>query len=185
VIGVHSAGFPPGGDPEAVREAVARLGIEYPVMIDSELEVWREYDNLGWPARYLFGPDNMLYEYHFGEGAYAETEMAIQSLLADRIPSAPLLEPVRPEDAPGAVLAVQSDDQPGAWSGPYEAGEVWAVLSGSGVVRANDTELAVDHPGAYRLIAHPVSTAGELELSVSDGVTCHGVCFTPGLAAAS
>ena len=185
MIGVHSAGFPPGGDPEAVHAAVARLGIEYPVIVDSDLEVWREYDNLGWPARYLFGPDNMLYEYHFGEGAYAETEMAIQSLLADRVPSAPLVAPVRPEDAPGAALAVQTDDQPGPYSGPYEAGEVWAVLEGSGTVRANAVEVAVDHPGAYRLIAHPVSTAGELELAVGDGVTCHAVCFTPGLAGAS
>src|SRR5260221_960051 len=45
VIGVHSPGFDPGKDELAVREAVARLGIQYPVLIDSELELWREYDN--------------------------------------------------------------------------------------------------------------------------------------------
>jgi thiol-disulfide isomerase/thioredoxin len=117
VIGVHSAGFAPGSSPRAVKEAVARLGIEYPVFVDSALEVWREYDNLGWPARYLFGADGMLCEYHFGEGAYAETERAIQELLGDTIPHPSLLEPVRPEDAPDAVLAVQSDDV-GEWTTP-------------------------------------------------------------------
>ena len=166
-------------DADAVGDAVGRLGIEYPVIVDSELEVWRDYDNLGWPARYLFGPDNMLYEYHFGEGGYAETETAIQSLLGVQ---RPLMAPVRPQDAPSAVLAVQSDDQPGPYSGPYEAGEVWAVLSGQGTVTANGISVTVEHPGAYRLLAHDVSTAGELSLHVGDGVECHAVCFTPGLA---
>ncbi len=186
VIGVHSAGFAPGSAPRAVKDAVARLKIPYPVFIDSALEVWREYDNLGWPARYLFGPDGMLFEYHFGEGAYQETERAIQELLGE---SGELLAPVRPEDDADAVLAVQSDDVAGPYSGPYEAGEVWAVLeprpealASDRVVRANGTELSVEHPGAYRLIAHEVSTAGTLSLEVGEGVVCHAVCFIPGLA---
>jgi thiol-disulfide isomerase/thioredoxin len=188
VIGVHSAGFAPGATPRAVKDAVARLGVPYPVFVDSTLEMWGEYDNLGWPARYLFGPDGMLYEYHFGEGAYAETERSIQELLG--IEGGELVAPVRPEDAPDASLAVQSDDVAGPYSGRYEAGEVWAVLeprdgaaSAARVVRANGVEFAVEHPGAYRLIVHDVSTVGELALEVDDGVVCHAVCFTPGLAA--
>jgi hypothetical protein len=196
VVGVHSAGFAPGTSPRAVKDAVARLGIPYPVFIDSALEVWREYDNLGWPARYLFGPDGMLDEYHFGEGAYAETERALQTLLGVE---RDLLAPVRPEDDPEATLAVQSDDVVGPYSGPYEAGEVWAVMepregapAPERVVRARavsadaasarETTLTVEHPGAYRLIRHEVSTVGELSLELGDGVVCHAVCFTPGLA---
>ncbi len=52
LVGVHSAGFEPSRNPDNVRGAVARLGIEYPVLIDLELVVWRRYENLGWPARY-------------------------------------------------------------------------------------------------------------------------------------
>jgi hypothetical protein len=59
---------------------------------------------------------------------------------------------------------------------------VWAVLDGNGTVTANDATVAVDHPGAYRLIAHERSIAGELALEVGDGVSCYAVCFTPGLA---
>ena len=84
VIGVHASGFEPSADPDAVRAAVARLGIPYPVVVDVELEIWQLYGNLGWPARYLWQPDGTLFDYHYGEGAYDETEPAIQELLGHR-----------------------------------------------------------------------------------------------------
>ena len=59
---------------------------------------------------------------------------------------------------------------------------MWAVLDGEGSVTANGRTIAVSHPGAYELIAHASSTAGELELELGEGVTCHVVCVTPGLA---
>jgi thiol-disulfide isomerase/thioredoxin len=179
VIGVHTPGFDPSRDPGAVRSAVARLGIEYAVAIDAEHTLWKLYDNLGWPARYLFNAEGNLDYYHYGEGAYDETELAIQALLGE---SRPTLAPLRPEDAPGAQLRPQSEDVPGPYSGPYEAGGVWAVLAGHGAVRANATRIAVEHPGAYELIAHPRSTSGVLELELEGEVECHAVCFTPGLA---
>ena len=52
----------------------------------------------------------------------------------------------------------------------------------NGTIVVNDVTVDVDHPGAYELIRHPVSTAGTLELALGDGITCHAVCFTPGLA---
>ena len=180
VIGVHSPGFDPGRDERAVREAVARLEIEYPVLIDSELELWREYDNEGWPARYLFGREGMLAHFHYGEGAYDETERTIQELLGVE---RELVEPLRPEDDPRAQIVVPSADREGAYSGPYEAGAVWAVVSGAGELDVNGRAVAVEHPGAVALVEHPHHTAGVLELQVGAGVTCHATCFTPGVAA--
>ena len=186
VIGVHASGFAPSASEEAVRHAVARLGIAHPVVVDAELEIWHDYENLGWPARYLFDQRGMLFDYHYGEGAYDETERAIQQLLGVQ---RELVAPQRPGDAPGAALVVQSDDVAGPYSGPYEAGAVWAVLEPDGaaapadrVVTVNGTEIAVESPGARVLVEHAVSTAGVLELEIGDGVTCHAVCFTPGLA---
>ena len=89
-IGVHCPGFEPSREEQAVRAAVARLGISYPVLIDSALEVWQDYGNQGWPARYLFDGRARLFDYHHGEGAYAETELAIQELTGvEREPVAP------------------------------------------------------------------------------------------------
>jgi hypothetical protein len=179
VIGVHSPGFEPSRDEKSVRAAIARLSIEHPVVIDGALEVWQLYENLGWPARYLFDQRGMLFDYHYGEGAYAETELAIHELLGvEREPLAPL----RPEDAPDAVLVPQTEDQPGAYAGPYEAGGVWAVLSGRGYVRVGGRELVVDHAGAYELISHERHTTGVLELELDEGVSCYATCFTPGTA---
>jgi hypothetical protein len=179
VIGVHCPGFEPSRNEQAVRAAVTRLGIAHGVLIDSDLELWREYENRGWPARYLFDQRGMLFDYHYGEGAYADTERAIAELLGvERQPLAPL----RREDVPDAVLAPQTEDQPGAYGGPYEAGGVWAVLSGAGRVIANGQRLVVDHPGAYPLVEHERHTRAVLELEIGAGVVCHATCFTPGLA---
>jgi hypothetical protein len=180
VIGVHSPGFEPSEDPDAVAAAVQRLGIEYPVVVDLGHQIWQEYENLGWPARYLWNPGGFLFEFHYGEGGYAETELAIQELLGIE---QDMLEPLRPEDAPGAVLVPQSEDVPGPYSGPYEAAGVWAVFSGSGVATVNGTELAVPESGAVELIRHEHHSEGVLELEVSGELCVLAVCFTPGLAA--
>ncbi|HZV76091.1 MAG TPA: redoxin domain-containing protein [Conexibacter sp.] len=176
VVGIHSAGFEPSRDGDAVRAAVARLGIDYPVLIDAELETWDAYGIQGWPSRYLWDGESQLADFQIGEGGYAETEQAIQALLGVE---RDLLAPVRPEDEPGASLPPQTEDQPGAYSGPYEAGGVWGVLSGRGIAQANGREIAVEHPGAYPLVEHDRHTAGVLELQLGDGVTCHAICFTP------
>jgi hypothetical protein len=180
VIGVHCPGFEPGRDEQAVRDAVARLGIAYPVLIDSEFELWQEYENRGWPARYLFDGSARLFEYHYGEGAYEETELAIQELLGvKREPLAPL----RPEDASDARLCPPTPDQPGAWSGRYEGCGVWAVLDGSGTVTVNgERTLNVECPGAYPLVEHERHTQAVLDLDVGTGVECLATCFTPGVA---
>jgi hypothetical protein len=179
VVGIHSPGFACSRGEQAVEAAVKRLGVPYAVLVDDGLECWQLYGNRGWPARYLFDQRGMLFDYHYGEGGYEDTERAIQELLGIERDLAPR---ARPEDAPDALLVPQTMDQEGPWSGPYEAGGVWAVLDGHGSVRANGRELTVDHPGCYPLVLHERHTVGELDLRVGAGVTCHAVCFTPGLA---
>jgi hypothetical protein len=79
---------------------------------------------------------------------------------------------------------VPTPDQPGPYRGPYVAGAVWAVLDGRGEIEACGRRIAVEHPGAYVLVEHPVSTEGILDLETGPGVECLAVCFTPGLAPA-
>jgi hypothetical protein len=184
VVSAHAPGFAPGRDEDAVEAAVRRLGIEHPVALDTGLELWSLYDNEGWPARYLFGTDGMLVHYHYGEGAYEETERAIGEQLGMAQGSASLapIAPVRATDDPEALVVVPTADEPGAFSGPYEAGEAWAVLSGIGTIRVNGDLRSIAHPGAHLLVAHERHTAAVLELEIGPGVTCHATCFMPGLA---
>jgi hypothetical protein len=178
VIGVHTGGFACSRDADNVRAAVARLGVEHPVVIDSDLEIWDWYGNQGWPARYLWDQRGALFSYHYGEGAYSETEREIQALLdVEREP----LSPVRPEDEPGLLLPAPTPDQPGAYSGPYEAGGVWAVLEGRGEVGVNGRAVAVDGCGCFSLVEHAQHTEAVLELEAGPGVICHATCFTAGV----
>jgi hypothetical protein len=181
VVGVHTGAFESSRDEDAVRAAVERLGIEYPVVCDTRLEIWDFYGNEGWPARYLWNQRGGLFSMHYGEGAYRETELEIQELLGvEREP----LAHIRPEDEPGVLLPAPTADQPGAYSGPYEAGGVWAVLEGQGTVTVNGREIPVDGPAAYPVIEHAAHTEGVLDFTVGPGVVCHQTCFVPGISAA-
>src|SRR5918995_1513635 len=143
------------------------------------LEFWDFYGNEGWPARYLWDAEGDLYSMHYGEGAYQETEREIQALLGVE---RELVAPVRPGDEEGALLPAQSADEPGAYSGPYAAGTIWAVVEGRGEVRVGGRAIPVTDPGAVLLVEHPHHTEAVLALEVGEGVTCHATCFTPGVA---
>lgn len=181
VVSVHTPGFAPSRDEALVRAELERLGVEHPVALDLHGEVWTAYENRGWPSRYLFRPGLRLFEFHHGEGGYLETEAAVQELLGideDPVPA------IRPEDADDALLVVPTEEQPGAYSGPYEAGEVWAVTSGTGVLRVDGQDVELTHPGAQLLRRHEHSTRGALALEPGTGVEVHATVFSPGLAPA-
>jgi hypothetical protein len=124
VIGVQSPRFPFGADPEVVAAGLERLGIEFPVAIDAERELWATYGLEGWPSLFLWAMGGALSWFHFGEGEYLATELAIQEELreADALRSLPeLLPPLRPEDAPAArVMAPSAEVFPGgSWEQPW------------------------------------------------------------------
>ena len=190
VIGVHAPGYSFGRDPELVARAVERLEVRYPVALDPDLVVWRQYGNRGWPGRYLFDRRGRLRLLHYGEGEYAETERAIQQVLAEIDPELqpPVpLEPLRPEDAPGVLLEpqtadlalprdrdklelirdwtdgrdwIEAADAGAAASVSFQGGAAWAVLSGAEV-----------EPGVHE-------TDGTV-VAESPGVRLHGFQFTP------
>ncbi len=106
VVGVHTPEFELSADPGVVAAAVAAEGIPYPVLLDDGQATWRRFANKYWPAKYLVDPRGYLRFEHFGEGAYRETELAIQELLKEAGDQGAMpepLSPLRPEDRPGAV----------------------------------------------------------------------------------
>jgi hypothetical protein len=184
VVGVHWPGSELSRGFRRVGAALKRLGLTFPVLIDDEGAYRDEFEAPGWPSRYLFDGESWLVDYEHGEGGWRATEETFLGLLGlDGEPLAPL----RPVDDDDALLAMPTPDQPGAWSGSYTAGEVWAVVEppedGLGSLVVNGETVVVEHPGAQLLLAHDVSTSGELILEPGDGTVVHGVSFAPGLAA--
>jgi thiol-disulfide isomerase/thioredoxin len=84
VVGVHSPEFEFEKNYDNVKAAVQRLGITYPVLLDSAHGTWDAYGNQYWPRDYLIDADGYIRHDHIGEGGYDQTEKAIQSLLAER-----------------------------------------------------------------------------------------------------
>ncbi|MCS5718734.1 redoxin domain-containing protein [Herbiconiux sp. CPCC 205763] len=83
VVGVHTPEFGFEGDLGNVTEHARRLGVEFPIVVDTGYGVWGDFANHYWPAVYLADAEGRIRFHHFGEGEYAMTEMAIQQLLVD------------------------------------------------------------------------------------------------------
>ena len=83
IIGVHSPEFAFEKDPGNVEKAIRDLGITYPVAMDNQFAIWNAYKNQYWPAHYLIDANGKIRHQHFGEGAYQETELMIQTLLKE------------------------------------------------------------------------------------------------------
>jgi cytochrome c biogenesis protein CcdA/thiol-disulfide isomerase/thioredoxin len=83
VIGVHTPEFAFEKSEANVREAVARLGVTYPVAMDNDFAVWRAFNNQYWPAHYFVDAQGRIRHHHFGEGDYDGSERVIQQLLKE------------------------------------------------------------------------------------------------------
>ncbi|MEW9572347.1 thioredoxin family protein [Rhodanobacter sp. Si-c] len=81
VVGVHTPEFDFEANPANVQAAVQRLGITYPVAMDSHGDTWNAWHNQFWPAEYLIDQNGRLLGHHYGEGAYDAMENAVRALL--------------------------------------------------------------------------------------------------------
>ena len=106
VIGVHTPEFTFAQYESNVERGIREFGLTYPIVIDSNREIWKAFANRYWPTKYLLDKDGYLRWGHFGEGGYAECEQMIQELIREvdgSISLPQLMDPVREEDAMGAV----------------------------------------------------------------------------------
>jgi hypothetical protein len=81
VIGVHTPEFSFEHEIDQVRQAMTARGIDYPVAVDNDYEIWTAFDNHYWPALYFVDADGIIRDHHFGEGRYEQSERVIQRLL--------------------------------------------------------------------------------------------------------
>jgi thiol-disulfide isomerase/thioredoxin len=81
VIGNHYPEFGYEADLDNLKQAVADLGISYPIVQDNTGDNFRAYRANYWPTIYLIDGQGRLRYVHIGEGEYEETEQVINALL--------------------------------------------------------------------------------------------------------
>jgi hypothetical protein len=201
-LGVHTPRFKFTADPAALAPALERLGVGHPVADDSRYAVWHDYGCRGWPSVFLWGQGGALRWAHFGEGEYAATEREIQAELAALDPELhppPALGPLRPTDAPGALVAPPTEEvlPGGSLTEPltggsgaaveleYEAAGAHASVDGQGELRVaidgTERRIAVDAPGLYDLAVHSHHGRHALRLLAGPGVDVYSVSFSAGV----
>ncbi|MEO8091203.1 MAG: DipZ protein [bacterium] len=203
VLGIHSPRFAFTAAKGALEPALERLEIAYAVAQDSSYAIWNDYGCRGWPSLFLWSGEGALRYFHFGEGSYLATEEAIQEELRalDALAKLPEpIEPLRPTDAPGALVVPPSEELfPGGspaepWRAEaasatltveYEAGGAYVAVDGSGELHYTldeaERSLTVDGPGLYELASHPRHEPHGLELRPGEGLAVYGVSFAAGL----
>jgi hypothetical protein len=81
LIGVHTPEFSSEHQIGRDRQATTERGINDPVAVDNDYEVWSTFDNHDWPALYLVDAHGIIGDHHVGEGRYEQAERAVQRLL--------------------------------------------------------------------------------------------------------
>jgi thiol-disulfide isomerase/thioredoxin len=81
VIGVHTPEFSFEHGIDGVRQAIEERGIDYPVVVDNDYEIWTAFDNHYWPALYFVDAAGVISDQQFGEGRYEQSERVLQRLL--------------------------------------------------------------------------------------------------------
>jgi hypothetical protein len=199
-IGMQAPRFPFGSDPGQVSAGLDDLGVGFPVAVDAEHELWLAYGCEGWPSLFLWTTGGALSWFHFGEGEYLGTEMAIQEELRelDALRSLPEpMDPLRPSDPPGAKVMPPTPEffPGGSWETPwtdgaleidYEAGGAYATVEGTGTlsvtIDGGDTyQLQIDGAAHYTLAEHERHETHHLKLVPSPGLRIWSVSFAAGI----
>jgi thiol-disulfide isomerase/thioredoxin len=81
VIGIHTPEFSFEHQIDRVRQATKERGIDYPVAVDNDYNIWTAFANHYWPALYFADAEGIIRDHHFGEGRYEQSERVIQRLL--------------------------------------------------------------------------------------------------------
>jgi alkyl hydroperoxide reductase subunit AhpC len=83
IVGVHSPEFFWEKPFAKVKEATARLMIQFPVVQDNDFAIWKRYGIRAWPTIVLVDKKGVVRYSHIGEGAYQQTESIIKQLLGE------------------------------------------------------------------------------------------------------
>ncbi|HEX2681552.1 MAG TPA: redoxin family protein [Candidatus Dormibacteraeota bacterium] len=143
VVGVHTPEFGFEHDLANVRLQAKAMGVDWPVAVDNDFEVWRAFANHYWPALYFIDAQGRIRHHRFGEGDYERSEMVVRLLLAD----------AGVEDLPEGLAATE------AVGAEVEAD--WADLGSPETYTGSDQATNFDETNPSRLRLNHWSIAGD------------------------
>lgn len=82
VIGVHSGKFDAEKDAGRIRAAMQRHGVQHPVVVDAEFNLWRRYGVKAWPTLVVIDPEGRIATMASGEPPAGALDEVIDLLLA-------------------------------------------------------------------------------------------------------
>lgn len=152
VVGVHSAKFPGEAAPERVAEAMARHGVEHPVVVDDDSAIWERYAIRSWPTLVVIRPDGTIAAVAPGEPDPAALDGLVRALMAEAEAAGTLAaEPVAiPRGEPPAPRPL--------------------AFPGKAVV-APDGRIAVADSGHHRVLV--LAAAGDVLATIGSGRRGH------------
>ena len=150
VLGVHSAKFDAERDPQRIREAMKRYGVEHPVAVDSDMKIWDRYGASGWPTIVVIKPNGKVAGIAGGEPDGNLLRAVIRGVMADARADGTLSKEPRP------IKSSVSSDSQGPLAYP---GKVLALASG---------DLAVSDSGHHRVLV--LDRAGKVRHTIGSGL---------------
>jgi hypothetical protein len=191
-IGVQAPRFPFGANAKSVSTGLQALGVDFPVAIDAERELWLAYGCKGWPSLFLWATGGALSWFHFGEGEYLATEIAIQEELRelDALRSLPEpMEPLRPTDGPGIKVMPPTEEifpEGNEVEIDYAAGGAYATVEGNGELHIEvdgkgQAPIAISEPTLFELTKHAQHEGHSLSLRADPGLRIWSVSFAAGV----
>ncbi len=151
LIGVHTPEFVFEKSEQNVASAIRRHGLTYPVAQDNEYGTWHAFANHYWPAKYLIDADGYIRYTHFGEGAYDETDLAIQSLLAE----------MGVQSDVGAVRSAEEETSRSRSPETYLGARSWSSLQ-NGPAFPTDAPVHYDNP--EKILLHRYALVGDWQM---------------------
>ncbi len=84
VIGVHTPRLDYEHDVSRLRQAVTRMGIKFPVVVDDKEKIFRDYLCDLWPSQFVIDRQGIVRYSHGGVGRYDDMEEMVKNLLSTK-----------------------------------------------------------------------------------------------------
>ena len=163
VVGVHSAKFKSEGESQRIQSAIAKFGIDHPVVNDADYTIWKAYGVEAWPTLILVSPDGKIAFKTEGENVSNVLNLQIEKLISEykeAIDTKPFVFQEQPKSSTRSLKfpsKMVADDKGNIWVSDYgndrvvkidKSGKILEIIGkgGQGFENGNFSQVAFNGP---------------------------------------